>query len=213
MRLYQKIIALVLFGVAMGYFEAAVVVYLRELYYPGGFCFPLMDMPGNVLAVELGREAASLLMLVSVAILTGKRCWERLGVFLATFGIWDISYYIWLKVTLGWPLSLTEPDILFLIPRPWIGPVIAPVLISIVMIGAGFWIMTRYDRGGTIAPRRPEWVLALAGTGSILYSFMARAEVTPDGIMPCPYKYWLLCAGLVGYLAAFGLVVYRTSRY
>ena len=37
----NKVLALTLFSIAMGLLEAVVVMYLRELYYPAGFAFPL----------------------------------------------------------------------------------------------------------------------------------------------------------------------------
>ena len=43
--------ALLLYAVAMGYLEAAVVVYLRAIYYPEGFSFPLKPMDAGILGV------------------------------------------------------------------------------------------------------------------------------------------------------------------
>ncbi|TET93422.1 MAG: hypothetical protein E3J26_06330, partial [Candidatus Zixiibacteriota bacterium] len=103
-----RIILILLFGVAMAYVEAMVVVYLRELLYPEGFSFPLKLMPLNLIAMELSRELASIVMLVAVAGITGKKFWERFGYFIILFGIWDIFYYVWLKVTIDWPSSLFD---------------------------------------------------------------------------------------------------------
>ena len=133
----KTITAVTLYAIAMGYIEAAVVVYLRDLYYPGGFRFPLASFPEAMAPVEIARETATLVMLGAVGTLAGKRFWERFGWFIIAFGVWDIAYYGWLKVLLDWPASLFEPDILFLIPSSWVGPVIAPVLVSVLMIGIG----------------------------------------------------------------------------
>src|SRR5262245_43067523 len=103
----------------MGWLEAAVVVYLRALYYPGGFEFPLAPMPGATLVVEIGREVATLAMILAVAVVAGTSAWDRFLNFAYVFGIWDLVYYAGLRAALGWPQTLTTPDILFLIPLPW----------------------------------------------------------------------------------------------
>jgi hypothetical protein len=118
----------------MGFLEAIVVVYVRELYYPDGFDFPLIMLPSWLVGIEIIRELCTLLMLGSIAWISGKSFLQRLSVFLFSFGIWDIFYYIALKIFLDWPESLFTWDILFLIPITWIGPVLAPVICSVVMI-------------------------------------------------------------------------------
>lgn len=136
------------FAVAMAYVEAAVVAYLRLLYYPDGFSIEgaasLLCVPPAVLAIEIGREAATIVMLVAVAFLSaGRNWWVRLAHFLWTFALWDIFYYVWLYVLLRWPPGLTTTDVLFLIPRPWIAPVLVPVVISLLMIGSALAILGR----------------------------------------------------------------------
>lgn len=198
-----RIILTVLFAVCMAYFEASVVVYLRELIYPEGFSLPLRIIPDDILRVEIAREAASLIMILSVAALAGRRLWERCGYFLIIFGVWDIFYYVWLYVTLGWPASLSTWDILFLIPRPWIGPVIAPVLIALSLVVMGFLIVRLFDKGYDF---KPTWIgggLFVAGSCVILYSFMHDTNATYNLEEPQPYMYWLLAIGLVMYAVAF----------
>ncbi|MDW8321050.1 MAG: hypothetical protein RMM08_06790 [Armatimonadota bacterium] len=157
------VLLVTLFAVAMGYVEAAVVVYLRALYYPDGFPVPVRlgrlpirftripefenRMPQSMLRTEIGREAATIVMLASLAWLAAHDPLHRLGVFLLAFGVWDIFYYIFLKVLIRWPESLRTLDVLFLIPIPWIGPVWLPVSVSIGMIAGGVWLML-----GTTAP-------------------------------------------------------------
>jgi hypothetical protein len=130
------------FGVAMGYAEAVVVYYLRRLLD----LVPLPDdidpamitqVDQRVLAVEQTREAATVIMLLALAIASGRNTWQRVGAFLFTFGVWDIFYYVGLKTLLGWPGSLNAPDLLFLIPRPWYAPVWMPILASVAMIVIG----------------------------------------------------------------------------
>lgn len=186
----------------MAYIEAAVVVYLRELYYPEGFSFPLKLIPDRLLFIELLREAATIVMLAIIAVLTGRKPWERFGWFIIAFGIWDIFYYIWLRATICWPAGLLDWDILFLVPLPWIGPVIAPILISLVMIGAGLSITRLYDGGRTFSPPRSSWILAVAATVIILYSFMRDTGATLNQHKPQPYYFSLLIIGLAFYIIA-----------
>ena len=207
----KKIFWLSLFGITMGYFEAALVVYLRALYYPEGFTFPLQIPTDFIIAVEAGREAASIIMLLSVAFLAGKKFWERFAYFILTFGIWDILYYVWLKALLSWPSSALEWDVLFLIPLPWIGPVIAPVSIAVLMIVFGI-MMVRADRKGrAFTPTLTAYLLGIAGTVLVLYSFVYDLNATLHQAMPKPYRYEMLIAGDILFIAAF-LIAYIKSR-
>ena len=201
----RKIFWILVFGIAMALVEAAVVVYLRALYYPEGFAFPWKIITTRHLIVELGRETATILMLVSVAALIGKRFWEKFAYFIICFGFWDIFYYLWLKLALGWPSSLLDWDILFLIPLPWIGPVIAPISIAIMMILAGLLITALYKRGYSFRPSFLTWVLTIIGTLTILYSFMRDTGAGLHQQMPLPYRYDLLIAGEILYVLALFL--------
>lgn len=205
-----RIILILLFGVSFAYVEATVVVYLRELLYPEGFTFPLKLMPLNLITIELFRELVSIVMLVAVAAVTGKKFWERFGYFITLFGVWDIFYYIWLKVTIDWPSSLLDWDILFLIPIPWIGPVIAPVLVALLMVITGLSITNLFIRGYTFRPTVLAWVLSVVGTAALLFSFMGDTGATLHQQMPQPYMYGFLIVGLLLYLIAY-LVSYRKT--
>ena len=196
-------IAVVLFAVAMGYFEASIVVYLRELYYPGGFPFPLALAPKRMIVIELFREASTIVMLITVAALAGKKFCERFGYFIIIFGVWDIFYYIWLKVTINWPLTLFDWDILFLIPLPWLGPVIAPSLVALLMIVIGVSITRLFYRGFDFRPTKLTWVLAILATLVMLYSFIRDINAGLHQAMPEPYRYWMLFAGLLMYVTAY----------
>ena len=201
----RKIFWVLVFSIAMALVEAAVVVYLWALYYPEGFAFPLPMITARHLIVELGREAATIFMLLSVAALIGKRFWEKFAYFVICFGFWDIFYYVWLKLALGWPSSLLDWDILFLIPLPWIGPVIAPVSIAIMMILAGLLITALYKFGYDFRPSFLTWVLTIIGTLTILYSFMRDTGAGLHQQMPLPYRYDLLIAGEILYVLALFL--------
>ena len=194
-----KLVWIAVFGIAFGFVEASVVVYLRGLYYPGGFTFPLKRMSDMHLVVELLREASTIVMLGAAAILAGSRLWERFGYFLVAFGLWDLFYYIWLKAMLDWPSSLTEWDILFLLPVPWIGPVIAPAVIALAMTAAGIFLVLRLARGGYFRPMLLSWICAASATAIILYSFTADVAATLGRQLPSPYRYSLLVAGIVLY--------------
>lgn len=130
----RNIIWLTVFAIAMGLLETAVVIYLRRMFYPDGFGFPLVAVDAQLAVVEFCREAATIIMLAGVGAMLGKDPSQRFAFFIYAFAIWDIFYYVFLKVFLDWPPSFFTWDILFLIPVPWVGPVIAPVLVSLTMI-------------------------------------------------------------------------------
>jgi len=168
----NKIIFLVLFSIAMGYLEASVVVYLRQLYYPEGFLFPLKLMALEALSIEYLRELSTLVMLFSIAIIAGRIFYERFAYFLLCFGIWDIFYYVWLKVLLNWPESFLTWDILFLIPVVWAGPVLAPVLCALTMVVISASILFFQQKGYRVKMKLLEWILLFIGTFIILITFL-----------------------------------------
>jgi hypothetical protein len=132
----------------MAYVEAAVVAYLRFLYYPGGFIVrdaaSLGVVPAAALRIELGREAATIVMLVAVALLAARKSWwERLAFFMWVFALWDVFYYAWLHVFLGWPPDLMTLDVLFLIPGVWVAPVVLPLVASGIMAAVSLGILRR----------------------------------------------------------------------
>lgn len=165
-------LSLIIFAASMGFLEAIVVVYIRELYYPGGFSFPLKELPPRIILIEWVREISTLLMLGSVAWISGKIFLKRFSVFLFIFGIWDIIYYTGLKIFLNWPESLLTWDILFLIPVTWASPVLAPVICSLLMIIAAliFDIHLFSNRLKKLTVK--EILLLLSGAATILYTFI-----------------------------------------
>ena len=129
------VILLFSFAVAMALLEAAVVVYMRQLYYPDDpmQLFPLSFLRQYDPALELSREAATIIMIATVALLAERRTATRsFASFVFVFGVWDIFYYVWLKVLMNWPVSWLEWDVLFLIPMIWLGPWICPALIGLL---------------------------------------------------------------------------------
>src|SRR5262245_16854815 len=111
------------YAIAMALLEAVVVAYLRALLQITDQHVAL----GSYIPLEIGREVATIVMLVAVGWLAGRTGLERWAYGLFAFGLWDIWYYIWLKVLIGWPETLLDWDILFLIPLRWWGPVLSPV--------------------------------------------------------------------------------------
>lgn len=192
-----RLLIIGVFSVAMAYLEAAVVVYLRELYYPGGFTFPWAGIPYRMVIIETLREAATLVMLSAVAFITGRKIGDRLGYGLILFGVWDLFYYVWLKVLLDWPATFFDWDILFLIPMPWLAPVMVPILIAGLMIVFGFVLTSLYELGYTVKAPWPLWLGVAIGTLLILLSFFHYPDNVFGIIKPPSYSYFLLTTGLL----------------
>ncbi|MEZ5000745.1 MAG: hypothetical protein R2744_09845 [Bacteroidales bacterium] len=161
----------IIFSIAMGFLESAVVVYIRELLYPGGFDFPLVMMDGRLAVTEIAREAATILMLLSVAWIAGRNFTERFGWFLLSFAVWDIFYYIFLYLLIGWPQGLLVWDVLFLIPVTWTGPVISPLLVCIYMISLAIVILVNSYRGKRVVLTRVDWLMLVTGAAIIIVAF------------------------------------------
>lgn len=170
--LTKTITWLTAFSIAMGFMETAVVVYLRKIYYPAGFYFPLIPIDPDMAIVEVLREAATIIMLAGIGILTGKNSTQRFAFFIYSFAIWDIFYYVFLKIFLDWPASLFTWDILFLIPVPWVGPVLAPCLVSLTMMVLTFAIVHFQRKGYRAEIKSREKLLLGLGCTTIVISFM-----------------------------------------
>lgn len=173
-----------LFAICMAYFESAVVVYIRRLYGISDLTFANPPVDNQIALIEVGREAATLIMILAVGLITGRKAQSRLGYILYTFGLWDIFYYLWLKVLIGWPHSLMDTDLLFLIPLPWWGPVYAPVLISLLLVVFGASSVLKEEKGIPDHAAVIDWILLSAGALLMLYAFMADALKA----MPAPIK-------------------------
>lgn len=161
-----------IFAISMGFFESAVVVYLRKIAYPGGFAFPLQPLAGDLTTTEILRELFSLIMLFSVSALLGKRSIERFGWFIFNFAIWDIFFYIFLFLLTGWPDSLFTMDLLFLIPVSWTGPVLAPVILSGLMIFLGILIINFSKRIRYLRFTSREFLYLATGSLICMVAFM-----------------------------------------
>jgi hypothetical protein len=202
-NLVPKLLWLTIFAIAMAFVESAVVVYLRAIFYSDGFKFPLKTITDYKIIIEVFREAATIFILLSITFLAGAKRWERFAYFMLIFGVWDIFYYIWLKVLINWPASIFDWDILFLIPLPWISPVIAPLSISLLMIIFSILISRLIHKGCDFKPTLLSHILALSGTILILYSFMHDVNATLHQQMPKPYHYEFLIIGDGLFITAF----------
>ena len=181
---HTLVLWMTVFAVAMAWLESAVVVYLRALYYPNGFSFPLVTMDAGLVVTEFGREVATLVMLFAPGALVAQRRMERFAWFLFLFGVWDIFYYVWLKVLLDWPASLNDPDILFLVPVPWIGPVWAPCLVSVGLVALAILILHRSHRNVSFRFRAIDLTLLIVGAATIAHFLYHRSVAVRTGAGP-----------------------------
>lgn len=199
----KKFILPTIFAVAFGLVEAAVVVYTRWLYYPNGFAFPVSVPPIAFLKVELWRELATLAMLGAAGAMAGRGVWQKFAFFMWAFGVWDLFYYIWLNLFIGWPATLFDPDILFLIPVTWWGPVLSPCIVSISMCTAAVIIVRRDEAGQTLILKPLDITAVTLGALIILYTYMSDAAIITAGQMPPPYRWGVFWIGEIVGVAAF----------
>jgi hypothetical protein len=206
---WEQWLVVALYAGAMAWVEAAVVFYLRthvdriEPYQAD----PL-PIIGPLGPVELVRELATLIMVLTVGLLAGKTWRTRWGYVALAFGVWDIFYYVFLKLMCGWPHSLFDWDILFLIPLPWWGPVLAPVLIATLMVAWGTFVTQfEHDPPLTLSNLR-VWSLAFIGMGLALHIFMADAlRVADQGVpvirqvLPTEFN-WVLFSVALAFMSA-----------
>jgi len=221
-NLKQRIIWLLIFSIAMGLLETAVVVYLRELFYPDGFGFPLNPIDNQLIAItEILREAATLIMLIGIGYMFGRNFITRFAGFLFSFAIWDIFYYVFLKLLLNWPESFLTWDVLFLIPVTWVGPVISPIIVSLTMIifaGVFVYLDSKFD---DVKLKAIDWIFMIMAASIILLSFTLdnlvylinidgfkniinlsqdQLFVAMENYVPQKFNWWVFIVGELGLL-------------
>lgn len=233
MRLRNLMIWISLFSMAMAFLESSVVVYLREIFYPDGFSFPLSPFSGHLAVTEIIREFSTLVMLATISIIAGRTFSRSFAFFLYCFAVWDIFYYLFLKLLIGWPATLIEWDILFLLPVTWTGPVLSPLIVCIVMLGLSFVILHYSERGVVTKIKPMEWYILIAGavvviiaftwdySGYILekYSLSDIWNIPRDssvleyayGYIPRKFNWWLFTAGNLVIVSAI-VLIYRRLR-
>ena len=170
-NIYKTILWVCILAIAMAFLESAIVVYLRKLYYPEGFCFPLKSIEFDIAVTEFLREIATLIMLISIGIIAGRKNIERFAFFIFSFAIWDIFYYVFLKLLISWPESLMTWDVLFLVPVTWVGPVLGPIINSLSMIILALLIIFFVQKNGNARVAWIEWILLIVGSLIIIISY------------------------------------------
>ena len=203
------------YAIAMAFLEAVVVVYIRGLLRITNDHVAL----GPYVTMEMWREAATIVMLASVGWLAGRRRADRLAYGLFAFGLWDIWYYVWLKVLTGWPETLLNWDVLFLIPLRWWGPVLSPILIAALICASAVLVVTRMERGQRLEIT-PINVGSLAAGGLLaLYVFMSdslhallHGWTDWDTLRPEPFK-WPLFLVALALMALPGLKAIWAERF
>jgi len=204
---FKTFLIVIVFGIAFGYIEAAVVVYLRQIFYPDGFTFPMTvfgidALSKRLLLTEIGREAATIVLIFTGAWLFGHNRQQRVAYFLIIFAVWDIFYYVWLKVLLDWPSSIMDWDILFLIPVTWASPVLYPILISAILIVFAAVILYLSCCGRSIKVTPLDW-LAFCISGLIVVVSFCLPGLHSTEQDYASYFYWPLFA--VGYLLGIAI--------
>ncbi len=210
----KRLLIVIQFSIAFAYIESAVVVYLRVILHPEGFSFPLPAFDLNPLwprlvPTEIGREAATMVLIATGAWLFGRSTRERWAYGLVIFSTWDIFYYVWLKVLLDWPASLLDWDILFLIPVVWASPVLCPVLVSLAMFAAALVLLLRSEADYALRLGWSTGLVLVAGCGIIVLSFcMGGSHIhEPDF---AGYFYWPLFGA--GYVLSVGGFAWALGR-
>src|SRR5262245_20184202 len=173
----------VVFAIGMAWVEAATVYYLRVMFDRlDPYQADPLPIRGVLGQVELVREAATLIMLLTIGMLAGRTWRTRIAYAAIAFGVWDIFYYVFLKAICDWPKSLFDWDVLFLLPLPWWGPVLAPISIAMLMIAWGTLVTQSAE--SRAAPRHATWwAFCWAGIALALYVFMADSlHVVHQGV-------------------------------
>jgi len=204
MESFRRLPLVAMYAIAMAYVEGAVVTYLREIYGIEDLVRDLPNRSDRLTAIEVGREVMTMVMLLSVGWIAGRKLQDKLGHFIFAFGLWDIAYYGWLSAFNGWPRSPLDWDVLFLIPVPWWGPVLAPALIAVVMCIGGAAAVLGADRGVRWRLSWTNAAVAAAGIAVVLYTFTADAlGALPDGreaverVRPSDFEWPLFVLGFL----------------
>ena len=207
----SRLLSVVLFATAMGFLEAICVVYLRgNLFSPGTDTTEIVAQLGRF-GIEHIREACTIVMLLTVAWIAAFNLWTRIAMFFLMFGVWDITYYIGLRVFSGWPGSILEWDCLFLMPGPWFGPVLAPVLISVFMIVSCILLILREAGGCSLRITLPVLGLVGLGFGLWYWSFVKVSEaIMAGGYHGVVYSWPLFVGGM--FCAVFGILIAARRR-
>jgi hypothetical protein len=192
----KNILLILILSIALAYIESTAAIYLRSLYYPDGFPFPLQTFNNSHLLIELGREVSIIIILLGLGYIIGKNFLQRFAFFMFTFGVWDIFYYIWLKLLIDWPESLFAWDILFLIPFPWFGPVLSPVLVSLCLIISSMIVIHFETQDYPIIVKNIDWIILIFAGIIIIFSYLQHFHIIMNHGTPDHYSWWLFTSAL-----------------
>jgi hypothetical protein len=218
----KRVPVIILWSVAFAFVESAVVEYLRAIYYPlaeGGFLFPVktigqLQIMGEEhirrLVIEFGREAATLVMLATVGMIAATNRRTAWAYFMIAFGVWDIFYYVWLRVFLNWPPDIMTMDLLFLLPVPWVAPVLAPVLISIALVVSGLLVLLFETTLCPLSPEWRDWAFITVGGLIVIASFCWDYSSIMGGGPPNHFNWLLFFAGFSISTITFAFIVFRS---
>jgi hypothetical protein len=196
----------------MGLLEAICVIYLRRLIIPTGNQGTYVLLPLGRFPVECIREACTLVMLLAVAWMAASNWRSRVAYYFFMFGVWDIVYYVGLKWLAQWPSSWLEWDCLFLLPEPWYGPVLAPVLISGYFVVACGLAVIREDSQSRLRLSAAVLALQLLGIGLWYWSFVKDSgHIVAQGYEGVSYSWLLFAAGLISSVLGLWLATRRHS--
>jgi hypothetical protein len=199
MRYGKTAASVIVYAIAMAYVESAVVVYFqRALAVDPNQFFPLhAGSAANYLAtIEVGREFATMVMLAMIGTLAGRRWQDRLAWSAVAFGVWDLFYYLWLWVFIGWPGAVSAWDVLFLIPAPWAGPVWAPGVVSLALVTVGLITAYKADHGYVARVSLRTAAAGLLGGLLVVASFLANAPALMHGHLPGWFPWPIFLAGM-----------------
>lgn len=233
-RLINTLIPVFIFAVAMGYLESAVVVYIRHIYYPEGFDFPLRPLDKQIIITEVFREVATLFMLMAIGFIASRKPLQRFAWFIFSFAVWDIFYYVFLRLLIGWPQSLLTWDVLFFIPVTWIGPVIAPIINSLMMILLSLVILHYARINAAVKTGLWVWLLLISGSVVVMIAYMmdytafiasgfSLSEMLNTGnnqevmelashYIPRSFNWFLFSTGALMHLAGIIIVILKNGK-
>jgi len=204
----RKITAIILFVASFSFIEASVVAYLQKAFFAGGSAiFPLRVIEQKYLVIEIIREAVTLILLFAASLMLENGRWRTLWMFSILFAGWDILYYVWLRVLVGFPSSLLDWDVLFLIPAPWLAPVIAPVTTAVLMIVFSCLMLRKDDSslsgiemtGCALSTLLVIWSFVYDSFGSVI-----SGANSLTGFVPAGYHWGIFIAGLAIWIVSMG---------
>lgn len=217
----KKALIISIWAIAFAFVEASVVEYLRAIYYPlssGGFQFPVLTLEfiqrmglehTQRLKIEVVRELCTLIMLVAVGMIAARNRREAWAYFMIAFGVWDIFYYVWLKIFLDWPAGMMTWDLLFLFPVPWVAPVLAPVIISIALIVSGLTVLFFEGKNEPLTLQWRDWILLVTGGIIVIISFCWDHQNIMAGRFPEHFQWVVLLFGLAMSSTTFSVAVLK----